>query len=138
MKLKIFAVFALSMLLLLLTACIVTSRDYNMALSCEDFAESSRYHTNFKLEVGDKIRLELCTNTSTGLRWEYQMTPESILQEEDHDYQEAKGELVGAAGVELWTFEAVAVGETEIEMKYRKPNDNTATWTYDLTVTVVE
>lgn len=138
MKIKIFAVFALSMLLLPLPACIVTSHDYNMAFSCDDFAENSRYHTDYELEVGDKIRLELCSNASTGLRWEYQMTPEGILLTEDHDYQEPEGDLIGAPGIEFWTFEADTVGKTEVQMKYRKPNDTDATWTYDLTVTVVE
>ena len=138
MKLKILSVFVLSILLLLSSACIVTSHDYNMELSCEDFTEASHYHTNYELEVGDKIRLELCSNATTGFQWEYQMILEGVLQEEDHDHKEPENELPGAAGLELWTFEAVGVGETEVEMKYSQPweGGEKEVWTYTMTVTV--
>ena len=41
MKLKIFSTYVLLMLLLMASSC-VTSHDYNMELSCEDFAENSK------------------------------------------------------------------------------------------------
>jgi len=137
MKLKIFSVFILS-ILLLLSSCIVTSHDYNIELSCEKFAENSHYSSDFELEVGDKIRLELCSNPTTGFQWEYQMTQENVLKEEDHDYEEPDGDVIGAAGLELWTFEAVEEGTTEVLMTYSQPweGGEKEEWTYTMTVTV--
>jgi len=73
------------------------------------------------LEVGDKIRLELCSNPTTDFQWEYQMTQENVLKEEDHDYEEPDSDVIGAAGLELWTFEAVEAGTTEVLMAYSQP-----------------
>lgn len=102
------------------------------------FSENSRYHTKLELEVGDKIRLELCSNATTGFQWEYQITQENVLKEEDHDYKEPENGLIGSAGLELWTFEAVGAGETEVEMEYSQPweGGEKEVWTYTMTVTV--
>ena len=139
MKLKIFSVFTLLILSLLSSSsCIVTSHDYNIELSCEEFAENSHYSSDFELEVGDKIRLELCSNPTTGFQWDYQMTQEDVLKEEDHDYEDPVSDAVGAAGLELWTFEAVEVGTTEILMAYSQPweGGEKEEWTYTMNVTV--
>jgi len=137
MKLKIFLVFML-FTLPLLSSCIVTSHDYNIELSCEKFTENSHYSSDFELEVGDKIRLELCSNPTTGFQWEYQMTQENVLKEEDHDYEEPDSDVIGAAGLELWTFEAVEAGTTEVLMAYSQPweGGEKEEWTYTMTVSV--
>ena len=138
MKLRIFLIFAIFTTALLLSSCIVTSHDFNVEISCYEFSESNHRSDEFEVEVGDKIRLELCSNQTTGFEWEYQMTQENVLKEEDHDFEEPEAGTVGAAGIELWTFEAVEKGTTEVRMEYSQPWEGglKAEWTYTVTVTV--
>ena len=135
---RIFLVFIMFVTTLSMSSCIVTSHDYNVELSCEQFAENSHYSSDFELEVGDKVRLELCSNPTTGFQWDYEITTENIVKEEDHDFEEPEEGVIGAAGIELWTFEAVEKGTTEIHMEYSQPWEGglKAEWTYTVTVTV--
>ena len=138
MKLRIFLVFTIFTAILLLSSCIVTSHDFNVEISCDEFSESNHHSDEFEVEVGDKIRLELCSNPTTGFEWDYEMTTENVVKEEDHDFEEPEESVVGAAGVELWTFEAFEKGTTEIQMEYCQPWEGglKGEWTYTITVTV--
>ena len=140
MKLKIFSVLALTMLLLASSACFITSNDYEIVITCDNFDESHSCISAFNMEVGDKVRVRLCSNTTTGFQWEYQMTQVNVLKEEDHDYEEPESNLIGTAGVELWTFEAVGVGETEVRMKYNRAweGGEKDVWAYTMMITVEE
>ena len=93
---------------------------------------------DFEAEVGDKITVKLCSNPTTGFEWGYEITVDNILKEEDHDFEEPEDGAVGAAGIEVWTFETVEKGETEVRMEYSRPweGGEQAEWTYTFTVTV--
>ena len=134
---KISLLFITFIATLLISSCIVTSHDYNITVSCEQFAGNSIYNDNLVVEVGDKIRLELCSNHTTGFQWDYEFTTEGILQEEDHDFEEPTGKT-GAAGIELWTFEAINKGTTDIQMEYSQPweGGSKAQWTCNISVMV--
>ena len=138
MKLRIFLIFTIFTTVLLLSSCIVTSHDFNVEISCDEFSESNHRSGEFEVEVGDKIRVELCSNPTTGFQWDYETTIENVLKEEDHDFEEPKGDVPGAAGIEVWTFEAVEKGTTEVQMEYSQPWEGglKAEWTYTVTVTV--
>ena len=138
MKLRIFLIFTIFTTVLLLSSCIVTSHDFNVEISCDEFGESNHRSGEFEVEVGDKIRVELCSNPTTGFQWDYEMTIENVLKEEDHDFEEPGGDVLGAAGIEIWTFEAVEKGTTEVQMEYSQPWEGglKAEWTYTVTVTV--
>ena len=138
MKTK-FLLIATLVMALLLSSCFVTSRDIGVEILCDDFTENHRSIINeFEVEIGDKITLELCSNPTTGFAWDYEMTVENVVKEEDHDFKEPDGSVVGAAGVEVWTFEAVKEGITEVRMEYSQPWEGglKAEWTYTMTVTV--
>ena len=66
------------------------------------------------------------------------MTSDNVVKEEDHDFEEPEEDMPGAAGVEVWTFEAVEKGVTEIQMEYSQPWEGglKAEWTYTITITV--
>jgi predicted secreted protein len=138
MRLKIFLIFTILTSLLVLSACIVTSHDFNVEISCDEFDESNHRSDEFEVEVGDKIRLELCSGPTTGFQWDYKMTVEDILKEEDHDFEDPEGDVAGEAGIEVWTFEAIETGMTEVQMEYSQPWEGglKAEWTYTVTVTV--
>ncbi len=138
MKLRIFLIFTIFTTVLLLSSCIVTSHDFNVEISCDEFGESNHRSGEFEVEVGDKIRVELCSNPTTGFQWDYEMTIENVLKEEDHDFEEPEGDGPGAAGIEIWAFEAVETGTTEVQMEYSQPWEGglKSEWTYTVTVTV--
>ena len=140
MKHKIMLIPMILVALLALSSCIVTSRLTTVEISCDEFAESPHSIRNeFQVEVGGKITVKLCSNPTTGFQWDYETTIENVLQEEDHDFEEPEDkDLVGAAGIEVWTFEAVEKGTTEVQMEYSRPweGGEKAEWTYVLTVVV--
>ena len=138
MQLRIFLVFTILVTALFLSSCIVTSHEYNVELSCEEFGENSHYISEFEIEVGDKIRVKLCSNPTTGFKWTYEISAESVLKEEDYDFEEPEGDIPGVAGIDVWTFEAVEKGTTEVRMEYSQPWEGglKAEWTYTMNVTV--
>jgi len=138
MKLRIVLIFLMLTTSLSLLSCIVTSRDINVDISCDEFRAHNHVRNDFQVEIGDKIRAKLCSNPTTGFKWEYEMSNETMLKEEDYDFEEPKGDVPGAAGIEVWTFEAVEKGTTEVHMAYsqRWEGGLKEEWTYTITVTV--
>jgi len=139
MKLKISLILTILATALILSSCFVTSRAIGVEISCDEFTESPHSIINeFEVEIGDKITVELCSNPTTGFEWDYEMTIENVVKEEDHDFEEPDGDVIGAAGIEVWTFEAVEKGTTEVRMEYSQPWEGglKAEWTYTITVTV--
>ena len=138
MKFSIFLILAMFSAVLLLSSCIVNSHDYNVELSCDEFTENHHGRNEFEAEVGDKIRVALCSNPTTGFQWDYKTTIENVVKEEDHDFEEPGGDVTGAAGKELWTFEAIEIGATEVRMEYSQPWEGglKSEWTYILYITV--
>jgi inhibitor of cysteine peptidase len=118
----------------------VTSRDTHVEISCDDFMENPTISRNdFEIEIGDKVYVELCSNPTTGFEWSYEMSGDIAVMEEDHDFEEPEDEnIVGGAGKEVWTFEGVDEGTTEIFMEYNQSWDGgiKQEWTYRITITV--
>jgi len=137
MKLRIIHTFAMLAALLLLSSC-VTSRDIHVDISCDQFTQNNHAMNEFQVEIGDKITVKLCSNATTGFQWEYEMSNVNVLKEEDYDFEEPKSDVPGAAGIEVWTFEAVEKGTTEVRMEYSQPWEGglKAEWTYTITVIV--
>ena len=138
MKLKFLVIPAILIASLILSSCIVTSHDFKEEISCDEFNSNHNQSAEFELEVGDKIRIELCSNITTGFRWTYEIVDVSVLKFEDYDYQAPEDELEGTAGTDIWTFEAAGEGITEVLMEYSQGwlSDVEAEWTYTITVTV--
>ena len=137
MRPRIILIFAMLVALLSSLSCI-TSREINVEITCDQFNENHHTRNDFQVEIGDKIRAKLCSNPATGFKWEYHMSNENVLKEEDYDFEESKGDVVGAAGIEVWTFEAVNTGTTEVRLEYSRPweGGEKAEWTYTMNVTV--
>ena len=137
MRLKIILIFAMLIALLSSISCI-TARDINVEITCDQFNENHHARNEFQVEIGDKIRAKLCSNPTTGFKWEYTMSVEDVLKEEDYDLEESKSDVPGTAGIEVWTFEAVEKGTTEVRLEYSQPWEGglKEEWTYTITVTV--
>ena len=146
MKLRSFLIFTIFTTVLLLSSCtvsppdssIVTSHDFNVEISCDEFGSYNHLSGDFEVEVGDKIRVELCSNPTTGFQWGYEITVGNVVEEEAHDFEEAEADAPGAAGVEIWAFKAVETGETEVRMEYSQPWEGglKSEWSYTVTVLV--
>ena len=139
MELRIFLIITVFAVALTLSSCSETSRDFNVEISYDEFCERSHRSCEFEVEVGDKIRMELCSNPATGYKWDYETTKENVLREEEHAFVEPEEDLTGSAGTEVWTFEAVEKGTTEVRMEYSPRWEGgvwKAEWSYTLTVTV--
>ena len=140
MKLRIIALFIIIVVTFPMLSCIVTSRDTHVEISCDDFIENpTSIRNDFKIEIGDKLYVKLCSNPTTGFEWSYEMSRDIAVMEEDHDFEEPEDEnIVGGAGKEVWTFEGVDEGNTEIFMEYSQSWDGgiKQEWTYRITITV--
>jgi len=119
MKLRITALLITVVLTLTLVSCFVTSRDTHVEISCDDLTENpTSIRNDFEIEIGDKIYVELCSKPSTGFDWSYEMSGDTALKEEDHDFEAPEGDIPGVAGQETWTFEGIGKSTTVIDMEY--------------------
>jgi predicted secreted protein len=71
---------------------------------------------------GEQFTLRLDTNRAAGFAWELAKPLDtSVVTLVGTAYEEAASGGVGAPGVEVWTFAAVASGWTTINLAYRRP-----------------
>ncbi|MFC1912439.1 protease inhibitor I42 family protein [Chloroflexota bacterium] len=139
MKLRILALLVIVVLTLTLLSCFVTSHDTHIEIPYDDFTKNPTIMRNdLEIEIGDKLYIELCSNPTTGFEWSYQMSGDTTVKEEDHDFDAPEGNVPGASGKESWTFEGVDKGTTEIFMEYSQPWDGgiKQEWTYNITIIV--
>ena len=72
--------------------------------------------------VGDDFIVTLGSNPTTGFEWSAEISDETMLIQTDHRYEPAEEEnIVGGAGEEVWTFEALKKGTATINMEYSRP-----------------
>lgn len=79
-----------------------------------------------ELIVGETVDLHLESNPTTGYSWNsFELPDWKVVKQIHHAYQGPQtlgGDqlLVGRGGVEHWRFQAIAEGETGLEMVYRR------------------
>ena len=78
-----------------------------------------------EVEVGQILVLTLDSNATTGFRWEVVELDDSFLRQrggaEYRTVSESDPPPPGTGGVEVFRFEAVAVGETALTLVYHQP-----------------
>ncbi|WP_028081820.1 protease inhibitor I42 family protein [Solimonas soli] len=76
------------------------------------------------LHAGQRLRVELDSNPTTGYRWQLALPADAPLRSEgDAEYRpdpHAAG-LVGAGGHEIWSFRAERTGNVTLHFEYRRP-----------------
>ena len=110
-------------------------------VNCEDFATDGSAELIASANVGDTIKVILCSNPTTGFKWPdiAQIHNQDILEQIDHEFVDSEQTgVVGASGKEVWTFKALKKGTTTIKMEYRRPWESTeeAEWTFTATITI--
>jgi inhibitor of cysteine peptidase len=89
------------------------------------------------LRLGQRLKVSLPGNPTTGFVWEVAPGTASILaQQGDPDYQPDSSAL-GAGGVYTFTFKAVAAGSGPLKLIYRRPFEADAAPARTFEVTVV-
>ncbi len=87
--------------------------------------------TQVRLAVGEKMRIRLSTNRTTGYTWIADggcctSNDLSIAKVSKGNYKAPNTDLVGAPGVTTWTITALRPGTTDITVVTRPPGaDNT-------------
>ncbi len=141
MKSKLILVCAVVAISLCLFACLPTSKQVSVEVSCDDFTKQQHISQEAEVAVDGSLTVTLCSNPTTGFLWveSAQISDQTVLQQTDHRLvsPEAEG-VVGAAGTQVWTFKALKKGTSTISMEYSRPweGGEKGEWTFNLTVTV--
>jgi len=141
MKAKLVLICAVGVLSLFLFACAPAARQASVEVSCDDFSQQNHITKQVEVGAGGTLTVTLCSNQTTGFMWSEtaQISDQSVLQQTDHRFvsPEAEG-IVGAAGKEVWTFNALKKGTSTVSVEYSRPweGGEKGEWTFSLTVTV--
>lgn len=80
-----------------------------------------------EVSVGQQFTITLRGNETTGFEWQMGKDINSkIVKKVSDKYTADNTGLVGSGGDHVWTFKAVAVGETRITLNYLRPWELTA------------
>jgi len=125
-------------LLVGLTACTPeTTTPINV--SCDDFAEQPHIVKVVQLYAKSSVVVTLCSNQTTGFAWpeSAQISDPAVVEQIDHRYEPPQGDIVGAAGQEVWTFKALEQGQSNILLEYSRPWEGGEKGAWSLTLVVV-
>jgi inhibitor of cysteine peptidase len=106
-------------------------------VSCDEFQSGRQVSREVEVRAGDTVKLSLCSNPSTGFRWEEAViSDQAVLEQVDHRYVDPAAGKVGAAGTEEWTFKTLKAGTASVALEYSRPwaGGEKGEWTFDLKV----
>ena len=112
-----------------------------LEITCDEFAKQNHISQAVDVPVNGVLTVNLCSNQTTGFQWSEtaEITDPSVLKQLGHEFVAPEQEgLVGAAGQEVWRFQALKKGESTISMSYSRPweGGEKGEWTFTLNVTV--
>jgi inhibitor of cysteine peptidase len=140
MKAKIGLIGAVALLTTLLFGCAVVQKQGSVNLTCDDFMSQNHILGELSIKAGDSFTVTLCSNPTTGFQWESAVISDpSVLTETKHQFFGPEDEnLVGAAGRDVWTFQALKKGTSNISIDYSRPweGGEKGEWTFTAVVTV--
>lgn len=103
--------------------------DGNGAISCElvegygfpsEMVQDCSDDKEMKVAVGQEFIIALDSNPSTGYGWEV-VIDNDLVSLVGKEYEAHGAEMVGAGGQEIFTFQAQAVGQAQLNFSYRRP-----------------
>jgi len=143
MKSKLILVCAVVAISLCLFACLPTSKQVSVDVSCDDFMKQQHISQEVEVAVDGSLTVTLCSNPTTGFLWveSAQISDQTVLQQTDHRFVSPISEPPpppGTPGQQVWTFKALKKGTSTISMEYSRPweGGEKGEWTFVLTVTV--
>jgi inhibitor of cysteine peptidase len=94
---------------------------------------------DYTIPVGESVIIELESNPSTGYKWELAgKSYDKIVSLENREYKSENNNqnMVGAGGIDFWTFKGEKQGEVILLLKYQKEDGEIGKETYrKITVT---
>ena len=113
----------------------------DVQVTVDEFTADNDLIREVEVGVGGVLTVTLGSNPTTGFSWseEAEIGNETILQQTGHEFLEpGKEGVVGAAGNEVWTFDALKKGTTVVSMEYGRPweGGEKGVWIFNLTITV--
>jgi inhibitor of cysteine peptidase len=147
MKAKAAVIWLMATLLLVVAGCTPEmgaspAQEANVEVSINEFTDSDDIAKEVQIAEGGALTVSLGSNPSTGFTWtEMALIADATVlrQTGGGGFMEAEGtQVVGAAGTQTWTFEALKKGTTTISMEYGRPweGGEKGAWTFELTVIV--
>lgn len=97
--------------------------------------------STIELRVGDKVKLNLAGNPTTGYNWTVERLDFSILKqtgEPEFKQTSENQNRLGAGGLIIYNFEAIQKGTTSLRMIYHRPweKDVPPVGTFEVTIIV--
>jgi predicted secreted protein len=78
--------------------------------------------TQLSIGIGDETVVGLESNQTTGYSWQLAQSPDpTIAIAAGSQYFPSGSGLIGAGGMECWTFQGVGAGTTSIQLNYARP-----------------
>ena len=109
-------------------------------VSYDDLLNQKNVSRQVSLVAGDTLRVVLASNASTGYQWtaEAQITDTGVLTQTSHQTVAPTDAKPGAAGTEVWTFDAIKPGSATLTTTYGQPwpGGTKDAWTFSAEVSV--
>ncbi len=91
-----------------------------------------------EVTAGNEFKIMIESNPSTGYHWEViGELDESIVQFVAREYRASEPVMPGSGGKDVWTFKALASGETNVTLGYYPPSNETVEPAQTVTFTIV-
>ena len=109
-------------------------------VSYDDLLNQKNVSRQVSLVAGDTLRVALASNASTGYQWtaDAQISDRGVLTQTDHQTVAPTDAKPGAAGTEVWTFDAIKPGSATLTTTYGQPwpGGTKDAWTFSAAVSV--
>jgi inhibitor of cysteine peptidase len=93
---------------------------------------------NLEATVGNEFKIVIASNASTGYHWGLVGDLDTtIVEYVSNEYKGIGPAVPGKGGEEVWTFKAVAAGQTQITLGYYPPSNQPTDPQQTITFTVV-
>jgi inhibitor of cysteine peptidase len=140
MKTKLIIVCTMALLLFAGLAACAPAGGGDINLSCDDFTANNNITKSISVSSGSTFTVTLCSNATTGYQWSENASigDTSVVEQVSQQFVEPTGDMMGAAGKQVWTFKALKAGTTTISMDYSRDweGGEKGTWTFKLNATV--
>jgi len=129
--------------------------EFRLVVSCDEFRRAQTSDTGtaaltrtVRIRAGGVVTLTLCSNPSTGFRWESPRYDRSALALVRHSHRPPEVSLAGAPGSETWVFRTLPCSiarslvcrSSNVVLAYSQPwaGGAKAAWTFTLTVRTIQ
>ena len=89
------------------------------------------------VKCGDKFKIEVESNPSTGYKWHLLFFDEDILQLISSKFVPDLTNQIGSSGIEQFNFEAIKEGRTSIKIAYKRAWEKKAAKLNEFLVNVI-